>query len=354
MRTTAVAALTLAAAGCGGPGPAAGPTPSAAPQHLVEPVLRAVSNWPGVDETFTETVALEGHPAQHYTVHLVEVPGRFRLTVAAPGASAITAQGDGHEVVWQSGASGLTVALPALAPSPDGFRWLGLALQGALRSASGMTATALGTEGVTLRWTGALPGAGTARCRLTFDVARGAPVTFSARFAGGRVEDEVTAFHTVRALALAPFPGGPTRPLDVAPAQGTTLLGVAAAAVHFPAFLPPPSAGLTLSHVDVPAGSTPAVLLLTYTAPDGSQILVSEGHGAVPTPPGAVATTVTENGWAVQEALLPRGEAWQAFSVGNTWVEAVGPADWVERSVADWLLAWGPGPAASGGAAPSA
>lgn len=338
-------ALALAACGPhpGTPGPSSAPNPG----KLKESVLKAISSWQGVSVQFQDSVQQGGHLAQ-YQVDLRADKGAWQLTVNGGGLDQVEASYDGNAVVVRQPGGVPPVVLPALNASPALFRLFMPDNFSALMQSASITRASLDSHGVArLEFTGTLAGGSKVDATLWFDLNQGIPEAVQVAHGGVTVEEKVSHFATHLANGPLSLPLPPETPVTVAEGQGATLFSLASAEVHFPALVPPSAANLKLLHVDSPPGSAPSVLLLHFQAPDGSPLLVSERLGAPTLPQGATVVTRSDSGFTVEEALLPRGEAFEAVNFGNLWVAMEGPTTAVEEAWSRWLAAWGNGQASS-------
>lgn len=341
----ALGGLTLAVAACGPqpgtPGPSSAPNPS----KLKASVLKAISSWQGVSVQFQDSVQQGGHLTQ-YQVDLRAEKGAWQLTVNGGGLNQVEASYDGNAVVVRQPGGAPPVVLPALSASPALFRLFMPDNFSALMQSASINRASLESRDVArLDFTGTLAGGAKVDATLWFDLNQGIPQALRIANGGVTVEEKVSHFATQLANGPLSLPLPPATPVTVAEGQGATLFSLASAEVHFPALVPPSAANLKLLHVDSPPGSTPSVLLLQYQAPDGSPLLVSERMGAPTLPQGATVVSRSDSGFTVEEALLPRGQAFEAVNFGNLWVAMEGPTTAVEEAWSRWLAAWSSAPA---------
>lgn len=344
-------AVGVAAVGCGGGHPQA--SSDDAPATVQARLLRRLAQWKTTRAAVTETSAVAGGKAVIRNVTVTEQAGdgdfRERLSQATGSTLWLS---NGHAMVAYANSSTVWLAPPPPPTQTGLFALVGPPLAQFVQAAKPVAVAAAGHHRQTLTLAGTIPGGAAGTLQVTFDWATNAPLELVAQWDHQTVTETVQRFQNFtgstgffdfswprRALVVAEPALTVGGPLPTPPRLG-----------FFPV-LPPFSASVTLTDAATALYPRP-VLLLTYTASDGSPLVLTEFAAGSAAPSGPAGVHLGSEAFGpirVADGNLPDGQAFASFVIRGTEV-------WLEGGrgpVASLLASWLPGLSAQVSVAPS-
>jgi len=349
---TLVALLGGALSGCGSPAGAHPAVHQSAAKEIERQVAKSMSTWETTSAKVIDVVHLKGHAARTLDLALdtASSPTRYAVTINQRGQKTVTIVDDGRNTTSYTQGSRHYQVLSSLPFSPDAVRLMGLTLPSLVSSSTLISASTLNRSEVELKMMTPLPSGITARTELWYNLNLGVPIRMSAHWQGGEFSQTVTNFQVNPNLGASTFTFHPENGVtpEVVLSQTLTDLQLAKAAVKFPIVLPPSLADVTLSNVSVGSANGQTVVILTYIAPNGSYLLVTERSAAAKqkVPSGVSVTTEPFGNLSTQEGALPLSGEFAAFSVQSTEIWLEGLASSVDNLLTVWgnnVSAGGPG-----------
>ncbi len=325
-------------------------------KQLRAELMKAMSSWQETSSQVVDVVRQAGHPVRQLRLNLVSAshPQRYALTVNQDGHRTLTIVDDGRSTVSYTAGSSHYQVLSSLPPSSNGLRLMGIELPTLLASSTVHSVKVISDNRAVVAMTTPLPNGAVARAELWYNPVQNLPLAFSARWPGGNIQETIKRFAVNPALSSRVFhfrpPSGVTP--QVVLSQTQTDLKLAQHSVQFPIVLPPTAANVTLDNVSVgrakhAAGNAGTVVVLTYTAPDGTYLLVTERSLQKKTqaPPGVSLATENFGDLTVAIGVMPPfSEDFASFNVKSTEIWVQGQAS----AVQNLLNAWGSTVSSSG------
>ncbi len=347
--------LGAAAVGCG---TQAGihSAPEAHGKKLRAELMKAMSSWQATSAQVVDVVRQAGHPVRHLTLNLITAshPQRYMLTVGQNGHQTLTIVDDGHSTVSYTAGNRHYQVLSALPPSSKGLRLMGVELPTVLAASTLHSVRVINDNQAVMSMTTPLPNGTVAHVEFRYNPAQNLPLAFLAHWQGGSIQETVKRFVVNPTLSSRIFRFRPPSRVtpEVVLSQTQTDLKLAQHSVQFPIVLPPAAANVTLDNVSVgkaqrAAGNSGTVVVLTYTAPDGSYLLVTERsvQKKAQAPPGVSVATETFGDLTVAIGVMPPfSEDFASFKVNATEIWVQGKASTVQNL----LNAWGSNVSPSG------
>ncbi len=338
-----IALMAAALSGCGARPNTRAVGPESTAQAVKRELVKSMATWETTSAQVTDVVRLKGRPTRTLDLTLVSgsSPMRYALTIKQRGQASLEIVDDGHNTTSYAQSSLHYQVLSALPFSPEAVRLIGVTLPSLISSSNLDGASNLGHGEVALKMTTALPSGITAKIELWYDLDANAPLAVAAHWRGGSFRQTVTKFAVNPNLRASEFsfrpPAGVTP--EVVLSKTLTDLQLAKAAVKFPIVLPPSSANVTLANVSVGKDQGQTVVVLTYVAPNGSYLLVTERSAAVKAkvPSGLSVTVEPFGNLSTEEGALPLSGEFAEFKVQSTeiWLEGLA------SSVDNLLTVWG-------------
>jgi hypothetical protein len=295
--------------------------------------LARINNWHQISAQFVDTVSLVGRPTQKLGVSLTAENNPTQYAVKVTGGTApIQIISTPRETLWFE-ANRSHYAVMASAPtSPAYLRLLGTELP-AIVNGSHMTKVHLEAGNIArLTMQSVLPTGLKATINLTFNFTTNTPVRLVAEWPGGAITETVSHFVVNPTISRTAFSFVPPSGVTPTVAQSTdgSALDLPMVTLPFSVILPPSGAADSLTGIDVgPTSSGSPVLILMYTTPTGSPLVLTERKISKkpPTlPSGTTSVAETVGTTAVTISTLPSGQELAMLSLGGTRILVQGHA----------------------------
>lgn len=333
------AMLMAGLAGCGAPSSQPIGHNLTAAQVKTE-VLRRMAGWDVVRTTIDETVQLAGRAPTTVRADLIAEasPPADAVKVTTGGGVTEIFRSAAGVIRYQPGSAHYDV-LAAWPHSEDDIRILGTELPGLIRKSRVTGVRYPAANVVVISMVAPLPNGISAQSRLWFDLTTNTPMKWQAVWNGGRITEVPRHFQVNPVLGPSALIFTP--PSGVSP-EVTVALNPGAGSptpVHLPVVLPPAADNLTLEQITAGQSADGPVVLLTYTTPQNTPLLITEGSGGFrPRPPaGVTVTAVSVGNLVVDEGMLPlSSDEWAGFTVRGMGVAVESSAAAVNVLLDDW------------------
>ncbi len=306
-------------------------------------LVKSMASWQSTSAQVTDVVRLKGKPARTLQVALITQasPNRYALTVNQAGKKTVTIRDNGRSTVSYTASSRHYQVLSSLPHTASSLRLMGISLPSLVESSTLMGMRELSATQVELKMRTSLPNGVVARTDFWYNLRKNIPIAFSAKWDRGYFKQTVSKFQVNPDIGNSAFAFHPATGVTPQVVLSQTLadLELAKAAVKFPIVLPPSQANVSLTNVSVGSRGGQPVVMLTYTAPNGSYLLVTElsANTKKKLPSGLSFGLEPVGALSVNEAPMPLSGQFAGFSVGSTeiWLEGLA------SSVDNLLTVWG-------------
>lgn len=339
--------MAVLATGCGSrPGTLTLPH-SLSPQSVQKRILAQMQKWRETSAVVKDQVQIQGLPSQTYNLHLSTrtSPDAAAAQVTSASHPTVTLVDTSQYIVWEKANASHYLVFSQWPAQSDHIRIMGMALRTMLKKAKVASVEGSPTTAglVTLQFPTKLPGGQAVEATLQYNLTAGVPVKFEATWSNGRIVETASAFRVNPPLSgtfqFVPDPG--VTP-EVAMGPGKDIYHPASAVSNFPVILPPDITNATLQDVHFTKGggkkgAANAIVILTYTAADGSPLVVTERPARARVSPPSINLTHSLMGHlGVRWGPLPLSKEFAEFTEGPVLVWVEGESSAVDRFVSDW------------------